>query len=202
MTQESLQNKILEWLKSKNSQLQDNEIQTLPHIFKYIRNIPFKILLKDLDYQKSILYTLSHNCGSCSTKHFLLGFILEQKDISTKYVVYPFYWKDLKVDYPERIRNLSLNLPLTYHLALKADLGYGNKLIDATWDPPLKSSGFPVNYVNNGIIETKNAVVPLDEIVYNNAKDWVKNFNSERSLSDKKAIFYNELNQWLNKLRK
>ena len=175
-------------------------------IFKRIRDIPFGLIPGLIDPEESPIGILTHNRGSCSPKHFLLGLMYQRLKIQIKYATYPFYWNDLNVEYPVMLKQLADEMPLEYHVACKAYINEKWILIDATWDQPLEKVGFPVNESWYGIGDTLNAVKPLDEIIHENVQDRIeyvrgetaRHTDKENSLSNR---FYGEFIKWLEEIR-
>ena len=200
MTKDIILDRFLEWTRGLNS------LQCRISIFEHIRDIPFGIIQELVDPEELPVYILTHERGSCSPKHLLLGIMFEKLHIPIKFATYPFYWNDQDIQYPEELRKLAEQLPLMYHVACKGYINQKWILLDATYDPPLKKAGFPINESWDGMTETLNAVKPLDEIVHKNVKDLIdyvgKNTahftDTENSLTQN---FVYELSKWLEDVR-
>jgi len=134
-----------------------SQIQKLINICEIIRDIPYA-RIGSLSPEKM----LKVGKGSCTPKHIFLAQNLEKISISSKFLIMPFYYKKLKIDYPPGNEDLINKMPIAYHVALK--INFNGKWInaDVTWDSKLK--GFPVNYNWNGKNNMKLAVVP-EEII-------------------------------------
>lgn len=200
MIQSIILDKFLEWTSGLNPR------QCRIEIFEHIRDIPFGLITELVEPEELPVYILTHERGSCSPKHFLLGIMYEKLQIPIKYSIYPFYWKDQDIKYPEELRKLAEQMPLQYHVACKGYIKQKWILLDATFDPPLKKAGFPINESWDGMSETLNAVKPLDEIVHKNVKELIEYMriktthftDTENSLSQN---FYDKLGKWLEHVR-
>ncbi len=173
------------------------------NVFEQIRDIPFHITWAST-YESSLSELLIQNKGSCASKHVFLGEMYQILKIPIKYTIYPFKWSDLAVDYSEKLRKLADKLPVDYHGALKAHINGKWILVDATWDLPLKSVGFPVNDWD-GLSDTVNAVNPLGETVHETIQEIVDYVTSEsrhtRGQNFMLHAFYVGLNTWLEDVR-
>ena len=76
-----------------------------------------------------------------------------------------FLWSDRDLQYPPKLRALAARLPVAHHIACRVQIGGRWVLVDATWDPPLKKGGFPINENWDGYSETRCAVKPLRSAV-------------------------------------
>ncbi len=140
--------------------------------------------------------------GSCSNKHYLLGYLLQEKGIQVKYLTYPFYWQDLPIQYPENIKKFFPHLPIQYHLALMILIEGTEKLLDATWDKGLTSiKGLTINEFN----EMDLAVVPCQKpiIHFSAIERWQYIEHLKQSIPNREAIsnFYKAMSKWLNAVR-
>ncbi len=176
-------------------------------IFEEIRDIPFAVVPELFRLEKGPRGMLLMNKGFCVPKHYLMGMMFERMDISVKYYTDAFLWKDLKVSYPRSVRMYCENIPVAYHLALRAEIGGCWKFIDGTWDLPLEGEGFAVNREWDGRQDMVNAVDPIEEFVHDTAIERDELFLrklQEYSLSEKLnlARFSVELNRWLETVRK
>lgn len=175
-------------------------------VFEHIRDIPYALVPEFIDPTRGHLHLLIHNKGSCSPKHFLLGEMFQRLGIPVRYATYPFRWDMLDVNYPDELEKLSEQLPLDYHLACKAYIDGKWVLVDATWDLDLKTGGFPVNGSWDGLSDTQNGVLPLEEIIHETPDGRLKYVGVQESLHTEEEkttskIFSAEFNQWLEKLR-
>jgi len=120
-------------------------------------------------------------------------------------VTYPFYWQDLLIPYPDKLRGLLSEMPIQYHLALKVLIKGEEKLIDATWDRPLIIAGFPVNEDNNLTEGMKLAINPCDfPIVHTSAQErwnYIEELKQKIPKSDTVQSFYRMMKEWLNTIR-
>ena len=174
MAQEIVLEKFNDWTKNLSP------IESRIKIFEKIRDIPYAVIPEFIDPERGPVGILTKNNGSCSPKHFLLGIMYRKLEIPIKYVSYPFYWGELDADAPLNVRKLADEMPLGYHVACKAYINERWMLIDATWDPPMKKVGFPVNEWD-GFSNTENAVKPLQEVTHRDTEDKFR-FNKEFNL--------------------
>ncbi|MDD4955930.1 MAG: hypothetical protein PHP17_07840 [Candidatus Omnitrophica bacterium] len=80
-------------------------------------------------------------------------------------------------------------------------------MVDATHDPALKAAGFPVTENWNGFEDTKNAVMPIEEIIHESLKERISYESEQRGCySEKEKLlsgeFFSKLNSWLTSIRK
>lgn len=196
-----LDKKFSEWTKG----LEPKEARI--SIFNHIRNIPYAIVPEFRDPKVGTSGILDLNKGSCQPKHFLLAAFFDKLNIPVKYVSYPFKWQDQPLKFPDNFKETLNGLPLSYHLACKAYIEYKWVSVDATYDPVLKAAGFPITEEWNGLDNTKNAVIPIEEIIHENLKERIAYESAQRSrYSDKEkslsADFVEKLNSWLENIRK
>lgn len=192
--------KFEEWTKGLGA------IQARISIFNHIRDIPYMIIPQLRDPARGPVGILEYNRGMCSAKHYLLALMFGKLNIPTKYVTYQFSWNDPKIKYPKDLMKLAQRLLPEYHLACRAYIDGKWVLIDATWDPPLKKVGFPINENWDGMSDTKNAVTPIKEIIHetiderlNYVAEAKKSYTEEQKLlSDQ---FKEKLNNWLEGVR-
>jgi hypothetical protein len=122
----------------------------------------------------------------------------EKLGLAVLYVVYPFRWSDLEVDYPSWLRRLAEAVPVSYHLACKVEVGARLVLVDATVDSPLKKLGLPVNERWNGYDDMILPVTPVgEEQVYHPAE--VREYAA--SYDEASLQFFSEMNAWLDRVR-
>ncbi len=167
-------------------------------IFEKIRDIPYAVIpnLISVDRYTDIL-TIRR--GSCSPKHFLLCDLFERLNTPVLYAVYPFRWADVEVDYPPRLRRMAQALPVSSHLACRAEIGSRLVLLDATVDLALEVIGLPVNKGWDGISDTLLPVEPLaPEQLYHPLEARYINASVDKA----HLAFYEELNRWLETIRK
>jgi hypothetical protein len=176
-------------------------------VFNKIRDIPYMIIPELRGPYAGPFGLLEKNCGSCQPKHWLLAIYLKKLGIPFKYATYPFYWHAGKsIKYSLELRSLMNSLPVTNHLALKANIDGNWVLVDATYDPPLGKVGFPVNVSWDGSSPMHNAVHPLKEILHNTPEERVAYDTATRaSYTDAEiaalAESIPELNAWFKSLR-
>ena len=117
-------------------------LQQRINIFSHIRDISYAIVpewqMED-DLQRMMI---DENRGWCGPKHLLLSWMFERLGIRITLVSIPFRWQDQPVQYPDSIRSMFTSLPDTSHLCCQAYLDGSWKILDATWDPPLRRAGF------------------------------------------------------------
>jgi hypothetical protein len=131
-------------------------------IFSHIRDIPYAIIPGWLGEDDLIRMMVTENRGWCGPKHQLLAWMFERVGITIRFIQIPFRWQDQKVKYPDQLKDLLPFLPSTTHLCCTALLDKSWRLLDATWDPPLRKAGFPINNPWDGISGTIPAVIRFD----------------------------------------
>lgn len=176
-------------------------------VFEHIRDIPYEIIPRFRDPKIGPGGLLELGKGSCIPKHYLLGIFFAKLGIPVKYVTYPFYWNDCPIKFPPELKKIVKDLPKSYHLNCKAHIEGKWVSIDATYDLSLEKAGFPVTRDWDGLSDTKNAVVPQEEIIHDTVEERV-NFEAgqkslytenDKVLSDEFVI---KLNHWLQDLRR
>lgn len=175
-------------------------------VFERIRNIPYAIIPELRDPLRGPAGIVTLNKGSCQPKHYLLAQCLKRLDVPVRYATYPFRWSESDVRYPDELKAMLPQLPVGYHLAVKAHIDGRWILVDATWDMPLEAVGFPVNGSWDGSSDTRNAVTPIEEILHGSADDRVRYEAERRARQTERekelyAIFIEKLNRWLNDVR-
>jgi hypothetical protein len=174
-------------------------------IFEKIRDIPF-IITRAGNLESSPAELLIHNQGHCLPKHLLLGIMYQKLNIQIKYAIYSFRWCDQDINYPKELRKVVEDLPPDHHLACKACIHDEWILLDATWDPPLKRVGFPVNEGWDGVHDTVNAVKSSEETLHASIREGIKYVGSRTYYSEEQYVlwckFYDSLNRWLKDIRK
>jgi hypothetical protein len=146
---------FLDWTESLDPR------QALISVFKHIRDIPYSVAIPMRNPTTAPEQILELGKGSCSPKHYLLAEMCRMLGYEAAFATFPFLWNDPDLRYPPGLRQLATGLPVAYHLACRIMIGGRWVLVDATWDPPLKSAGFPVNENWDGVSDTKCAVKPL-----------------------------------------
>ncbi|HZZ99061.1 MAG TPA: transglutaminase domain-containing protein [Candidatus Saccharimonadia bacterium] len=96
--------------------------------------------------------------GSCTPKHVFLARELQKLGIPIKFLMIPFYYKNMPFAYRKNIITEVKDMPLSHHVALKAFLNGKWRILDVTWDKDLK--GFPLNTDWDGKNDMKLAVIP------------------------------------------
>jgi hypothetical protein len=167
-------------------------------IFEKVRDIPYAVV-PEINNAQHYVRMLTIGKGSCTPKHFLLRDLYEKLELPVLYVVYPFRWSDLEVDYPSWLRKLAEAVPTSYHLACKVEIGGNLVLVDATVDSPLRRLGLPVNDNWDGAGDMVLPVTPVgEEQVYHPSEvgDYQAGYD-EASLH-----FFSQMNAWLDRVRK
>ncbi len=201
MEDELLAEKFAQWTKSLSPK------SARISIYQHIRDIPYAIVscLRDPRTGPSGLITM--NKGSCVPKHFLMALMMGELGLPVKYVTYLFNWNDSAIKFPPGLKKVAKNMPITPHLATKVNIDGRWTLVDATYDLPLKKGNFPVSESWDGVSDTKNAVIPLEEIVHESLQERLL-FAGRRvgEYTDKERSAYSEftkkLNYWLEELRR
>lgn len=188
---EVIEDKFREWTEGKNA------VEARVNIYERIRDIPYAAIPEIAD-SKRYVEILNLGKGSCTPKHLLLGDMYQRLGMQVLYVVYPFRWDEVEIDYPPQLLRLARELPLSHHLACKVDIDGELILVDATLDPALKRLGLPVNEEWDGISNTLLAINPCgEEQIYHPAEaSLLQAQHDEKSL-----VFYSELNRWLEVVR-
>jgi hypothetical protein len=167
-------------------------------IFNQIRDIPYAIV-PELISAERYYEILRLGKGSCTPKHLLMAAMYQKLGITVLLAVFPFRWDEIELNYPPSLKRRARKLPVSHHLACRADIEGTFVLLDATLDLPLEVLGLPVNRYWNGKSDTSLPFEPLgEEQLYHplEAK------NIEVSLDEAHLAFYNELNLWLENVRK
>ncbi|RJO63666.1 MAG: hypothetical protein C4540_06820 [Candidatus Omnitrophota bacterium] len=175
-------------------------------VFEEIRDIPYYLVPSIEDPYEWAASILAENKGSCSPKHYLLGLLFEKMGLPVKYVTYPYHWNKQPLPYPPELKGLAEGTPIAYHVACKANIEGRWVLIDVTWDSHLQKAGFPVNEAWDGLHDTQNAYMPLEEIPHKNLEQRLEFVKKKRNLyTDKEKVVYAqftlEFNSWLQRVR-
>ena len=201
MEDKSLTEKFAEWTRSlpaKSARIS---------IYQHIRDIPYAIIAELRDPKTGPSGLIKINKGSCVPKHFLLAAMFGELGLPVKYASYLFNWNDPAIKFPPALKKLVKNMPITAHLATKVNIDGRWILVDATYDLPLKKAGFPVNESWDGLSDTKNAVIPIEEVLHESLQERLS-FAGKRvgGYTDKERSTYAEftkrLNCWLEELRR
>jgi hypothetical protein len=188
---DSIDDKFEEWTRGRDA------VEARTNVFEKIRDIRYAVV-PEINSSRYYARILTVGRGSCTPKHFLLRDMYEKLGLAVLYVVYPFRWSDLEVDYPTWLRKLADAVPTSYHLACKVEIGGKLVLVDATVDSPLKKLGLPVNETWNGYDDMLLPVTPVGvEEVYHPAevRDYAAQYG-EASLE-----FFRQMNAWLDRVR-
>jgi hypothetical protein len=188
---DSIDRKFREWTHGRSA------VEARTNVFEKIRDIPYAVI-PDINSAHDYGRILTVNKGSCTPKHFLLRRMYEKLGLAVLYVVYPFRWSDLEVDYPSWLRKLAEAMPTSYHLACKVEISGDLVLVDATVDSPLKKLGLPVNEDWGGVGNMVLPVTPFgEEQVFHPSEvhDYQARYD-EASLE-----FFSQMNAWLDRVR-
>jgi hypothetical protein len=188
----TIEEKFKEWTRGRGA------VEARVTIFEKVRDIPYAVV-PEINNAQHYLRMLTIGKGSCTPKHFLLRDLYEKLELPVLYVVYPFRWSDLEVDYPSWLRKLAEAVPTSYHLACKVEIGGNLVLVDATVDRPLRRLGLPVNDNWDGASDMVLPVTPVgEEQVYHPSEvgDYQAGYD-EASLH-----FFSQMNAWLDRVRK
>ncbi len=188
----AIEEKFREWTRGRRA------VEARVSIFEKIRDIPYAVI-PEINSAQHYVRMLTVGKGSCTPKHFLLRDLYEKLGLPVLYVVYPFRWSDLEVDYPLWLRKLAEAVPISYHLACKVEIGRDLVLVDATVDSSLRKLGLPVNDNWDGASDMVLAVTPVgEEQIYHPSEvgDYQAGYD-EASLK-----FFSQMNAWLDRIRK
>jgi len=142
--------------------------------------------------------------GSCTPKHVFLAGYLQKLGVPFRFLIMPFYYKKMPLAYPTDKRSIVENMPVSYHVALKAKIDGEWRIIDVTWDSRLKELGFPVNEKWNGESDMKLGVIP-EEITEKEVdprkfeKDKAMKYTEQEKVARKE--FYNLLDEVIDQVR-
>lgn len=188
-----LEQRFREWTLGKNS------TEARVSIYQRIRDIPYAVI-PELDNAARYIDILKLGKGSCTPKHFLLGNMYQRLGMLVLYAVYPFRWDDFEIYYPPRLRQLAKELPTSYHLACRVEIEGELILVDATLDPALERLGLPVNKEWDGMSHTLLPINPCgEEQLYHPSEAYLM---LPAQYNAKSLVFYNELNSWLEDVRR
>lgn len=188
----SIEERFKEWTKGYKP------IEAIINIYHKIRDIPYAVIPYLNDAERYI-EILKLNKGSCTPKHFLLCNMYQKLGMFVLYAVYPFRWDEVEIDYPPRLKRLAKEIPISYHLTCRVEIGGELILVDATLDTALKVLGLPVNEDWDGAGDTLLPIVPCDEeqLYYPSEAGFM-----QARYDDKSLRFYSELNRWLDNVRR
>ena len=186
-----IEEKFREWTRGRRG------VDARVSIFEQIREIPYAVI-PEINSAQHYVRMLTVGKGSCTPKHFLLRDLYERLGLPVLYVVYPFRWSDLEVDYPSWLRKLAEAVPTSYHLACKVEIGGNLVLVDATVDSPLRKLGLPVNNNWDGFNDMVLAVTPVgEEQMYHPSE-----VGDYRAGYDEASLrFFSQMNAWLDRIR-
>jgi len=184
--------KFRRWTQAKN------ELQARISIYEKVRDIPYAVV-PELNDAERYVEILTYGRGSCTPKHFLIRTMFERLGMLVLYIVYPFRWDEARVSYPPRLKRLAEGLPTSHHLACRVDIDGELVLVDATLDLAMEKLGLPVNMDWDGMSDTVLPITPCgQEQIYHPSEADLMNARYD----NKSLIFYDELNQWLEEVRR
>ena len=168
-------------------------------LFEKVRDIPYgEIGSRDPEE------VYRNNKGTCSGKHELLKELYQELGIKTKDFIAMHRFKDLKVNFPDSLKEiLERSDIIDPHNFFKILVDGKWLTIDITWDKPLARVGFSVNENWDGKSDMEICVVPLNIIETDNPIEFKKQEIaklSEKAQEDRK-LFLKELTKWANTIR-
>lgn len=189
-----LDDKFRQWTQGKDP------VQARISVYEKVRDIPYAVLPDLIDAERYV-DILKLGRGSCTPKHFLLGYMFQRLGLLVLYAVYPFRWgerAEVLDDYPQQLRELSRELPMSHHLACKVEIDRKLVLVDATLDPPLANAELPVNQKWDGFSDTLLPMAPCgEEEVFHPLEAHLM----QARYDEKSLAFYDELNACLEMVR-
>ena len=188
---DSIDEKFREWTRGKRG------VAARVAVYEKIRDIPYAVI-PEINSTLHYARILTVGKGSCTPKHFLLRDMYEKLGLRVLYVVCPFRWSDLEVDYPAHLRKLVEAMPVSYHLACKVEIGGRLVLLDATVDGRLKRLGLPVNENWNGFGGMLLPVTPVGEEQLFHPSE-VRDY--EAQYDEISLEFFSRMNAWLDRVR-
>jgi len=166
----------------------DPKIKKVVELYNKVQKIPYYCLVK-----RDVNLLFKKKKGCCFEKNVFLGKEFKKMGIPVKYILVKFDWNDLPI--PKEVLKKRKNGSLSSHLALKIKINRKWIYVDATWDPKLEKSGFPVTRNWDGVSDTKLAVPPK-EITE------LKKPPPEKIELPEDREFFTALNRWLESQRK
>jgi len=187
--------KFQQWTRGKDA------VEARISIYERIRDIPYAVIPELIDAERyADILTLGR--GSCTPKHFLLCNMFQRLGILVLFAVYPFRWgerAEVLDEYPQQLGKLAEDLPLSHHLACKAEIDGRLVIVDATLDPPLGKVDLPVNRHWDGFSDTLLPMNPCgEEELYHPSEAHLMKPRSDRQWLE----FYAELNACLEEVRR
>ncbi|MFC1913216.1 hypothetical protein ACFLX7_03380 [Chloroflexota bacterium] len=166
-------------------------------IYSRVRDIPYAVV-PELNSTEKYGDILKYGRGSCMPKHFLLCNMYQRLGMLVLFVVYPFRWDEMGINFPPHLKKLAKAMPASYHLACKAEIEGNLVLVDVTLDPALERLGLPVNKEWDGLSNTLLPVIPCgeEEVHYPTEILFEQTPYDENTMA-----FYRELNQWFDEVR-
>ena len=127
-------------------------------VFQFVRDLPY-----DYPSSRDPVEVLKARRGSCSGKHALLAEMLSALGYETKLMYARYNLGDLPVAFPPEVRAALADRPVTdIHNFVRVRINGRWVTLDATWDGPLASHGFPANLHWDGESDTTIAAGPCE----------------------------------------
>lgn len=186
----------------------ENIERRVQNAFEIIRECPYDSTVAfptSGSLEETVSDFMKMHKGSCSPKHYTLGLYYESLGLSVRYLTYPFYWQEQTFKFPSSLSAFIEKVPIQYHTALLiSKQGVINpKIVDATWDAALESTGVPINIDIS--TDNKLGVIPyLEPFIHTTAQaKWEFQKTSRDLTPPNKNIqpFYSALNSWLSDVR-
>lgn len=186
-----------------NQESQKMATDTIREVQKYVYDS--SVSRRGLSCQDRICLTKTTQKGTCTTKHEVLAYELQNIGCQILYLTYPFFWQENLANCPSELQNLMETMPRQNHLALGVFVDQQLKVVDVTWDPSLKKSGFTVPEIRQNIDNTPIAVTPFCQpIVHRTVEEraiYLQQNWPEAQKNPEIRQFYSCLNNWLIQLR-
>lgn len=180
----------------------DSDLDKRKACFEYVQKIHW-VIGKNPGPEE----TIDSQEGNCRSKHYLLRDLFNRLSIPSRYKLFVFNWAHHSPPIPKEILDLlKEEYRIEYHLCLEPKIDGREITLDATWDPPLKAAGFPVDDWD-GFSGTRYALKPCGPISHRSHLEvrlielgGALNIKL-RGIKIKETPFNDALNDWLYKLR-
>ncbi len=166
----------------------------LVEIFEEVQAIPYKVCKYD---EGCIDEKLKE--GDCRHKSHLIFNLLKNEGFEVKKVKVIFNWKDLPLP-KEIISLLKESSSVWDHDAVAVKINSKWIKVDCTWDPALKSIGFPVTVNWDG--ESDTLGVTKGMLKYFDTDHYVKDKNQIKIVKEEAYRFAESLNRLFEDIRK
>ncbi|MCB0917447.1 MAG: hypothetical protein KDC39_02630 [Actinobacteria bacterium] len=103
-------------------------------------------------------HVLTHERGTCTPKHTVLGCMYSLLGFDVRYLFYPMRWAAQQLDYPQHLLELARALPECNHENIQIRVEGKWVIVDATYDLPLARIGAHVTPTWDGIANCAVAV--------------------------------------------